>query len=290
MPSRMTTKKAKDALLMRVGTRVRALRQNSNITVREFSQRAALSPRFINQLETGEGNISIARLASVAEALGKSLSDLLPPNENDRSLRAESWRILAQASDEDWQALHQWLEKRQGKKPTRQFIALIGIRGAGKSTVGPLLAKRLKTDFVELDKWVEAAAGMPLGEIFTTHGESYYQRLDREALAKLFATSGGCVFAPGGSVVTDTESWKLIKQRCLTIWLHATPQEFLKRMTRAGETRLTQNPTVMTDMKALLARREPLYAESTVTIKTTGKTPSVVAASIFETISKTGKK
>ena len=258
--------------------------------MREFSQRARLSPRFINQLETGEGNISIARLASVAEALGQSLPDLLPPDEQDRSLRAQTWRLLSQCSDEDWQALHQWLEKRQGNQPARQFIALIGIRGAGKSTVGPLLAKRLKTEFVELDRWVEKAAGMPLGEIFTTHGESYYQRLDREALVKLFATSGGCVFAPGGSVVTDAESWSLIKQHCLTIWLHATPQEFLKRMTRAGETRLTQNPTVMTDMKALLARREPLYAESRLTIKTTGKTPSAVAVSLFESIAKIGKK
>ena len=287
--TKQNSQKSKDALLLGIGARVRTLRQKIKLNVREFSQRADLSPRFINQLETGEGNISIARLASVAEALGTSLPDLLPPETRDHSLRAQTWRLLSQGSEEDWQALHQWLENRQGNQPTRQFIALIGIRGAGKSTVGPLLAKRLKTDFVELDKWVEEAAGMSLGEIFTTHGESYYQQLDRKALAKLFATSGGCVFAPGGSIVTDTESWNLIKQRCITIWLHATPQEFLRRMTNAGETRLTQNPTVMTDMKALLARREPLYAESKITIKTTGKTPAVVAASIFEAITESGK-
>ena len=146
----MTKQKAKDILLNGVGTRVRTLRQRNNLTVREFSQRARLSPRFINQLETGEGNISIARLASVAEALGQSLPDLLPPDEQDRSLRAQTWRLLSQCSDEDWQALHQWLEKRQGNQPARQFIALIGIRGAGKSTVGPLLAKRLKMKRLEL--------------------------------------------------------------------------------------------------------------------------------------------
>lgn len=286
----MQKQKAKNLLLAGVGARVRALRQSRNLTVREFSARAELSPRFINQLESGTGNISIARLASVAEALGKSLADLIPPDDRDRSLQARTWRLLSQCSEEDWQALHQWLEARQGNQPTRQFIALIGIRGAGKSTIGPLLAKRLKTEFIELDKWVEEAAGMPLGEIFTTHGESYYQRLDRGALAKLFATSGGCVFAPGGSVVADTESWNLIKERCLTIWLHATPQEFVQRMKHARETRLMQNPTVMADLKALLARREPLYAESEVTIKTTGKTPAVIAASIFAAITKAGKK
>lgn len=286
----MTKQKDKNSLLIGVGARVRAVRQSIHLTVREFSRRADLSPRFINQLEIGEGNISISRLASVAEALGKSLPELLPPDEKDRSLRAQIWRLLNQCSDEDCQALHLWLEQRLGNQSQRQFVALIGIRGAGKSTVGPLLAKKLKTEFIELDKWVEKAAGMPLGEIFTTHGESYYQRLDREALAKLFTTSGGCVFAPGGSIVTDAESWSLIKERCTTIWLHATPQEFLKRMTRAGETRLTQNPTVMADMKALLARREPLYAESKVMIKTTSKTPATVAAAIFDAITKNGKK
>ena len=286
----MTKQKGKNSLLIGVGSRVRAVRQSIHLTVREFSRRADLSPRFINQLEIGEGNISISRLASVAEALGKTLPELLPPDEKDQSLRAQIWRFLNQCSDEECEALHQWLEQRLGNQSQRQFIALIGIRGAGKSTVGPLLAKKLKTEFIELDKWVEKAAGMPLGEIFSTHGESYYQRLDRESLAKLFTTSGGCVFAPGGSIVTDTESWSLIKERCTTIWLHATPQEFLKRMTRAGETRLTQNPTVMADMKALLARREPLYAESKIMIKTTGKTPAVVAGAIFDAITKNGKK
>ena len=180
--------------------------------------------------------------------------------------------------------MHDWLEQRKGPQPDRQFVALIGLRGAGKSTVGPLLARRLKTEFIELDHWVEEAAGMSLAEIFTTHGEPYFQRLEREALSRLFATSAGCIFAPGGSIVNDSESWDLIKQRCATIWLHATPREFLKRMVKAGETRLTQRPTVMTDMKALLARREPLYAESDLQIKTTGRTAAAVAATIIKAL------
>ena len=112
---------------------------------------------------------------------------------------------------------------RNGHGATPRYIALIGILNAGKSTIGPLLSRQLKTDFVELDHEIEEAAGMPLADLFATHGEDI-TALEHEALARLFATSRGGVFAPGGSVVTDPESWNLVKQRCFTIWLHATPK------------------------------------------------------------------
>lgn len=283
-PKAPQASKPKDLLLTGVGQRVRALRQEHTLTVNELAARAALSQRFINQIEAGEANISIAKLAQVATALGRALPDLLGPSHHDHSLRARTWHMLNQCNDEDWRALHEWLAQRQGAASPALFVALIGLRGAGKSTVGPLLAKRLKTEFIELDQMVEEAAGLSLAEIFTTHGEQYFQKLEREALQKMLATSTGCVFAPGGSVVSDAASWSLIKKRCVTVWLHATPKEFMQRMLKAGETRLTSRPTVMTDMKALLARREPLYAESEITIKTTGKSPSAVTSAIFKAL------
>jgi XRE family transcriptional regulator, aerobic/anaerobic benzoate catabolism transcriptional regulator len=286
----MKTQSAKDSLLMGVGRRVRALRQERGWTVNELAARAALSPRFVNQIEAGEANISIARLERVAAALSRALPDLLGPPEQDQTLRARAWRMLEQCGDEDWRALHDWLALRLRIAAPALFVALIGLRGAGKSTVGPLLAKRLKTEFIELDHWVEEAAGLSLAEVFTTHGEPYFQKLEREALEKLFATSPGCVFAPGGSVVGDATSWTLIKERCVTVWLHATPREFMRRMLQAGETRLTSRPTVMTDMKALLARREPLYAESEITIRTTGKTPTAVTTAILKAMPANGKR
>jgi XRE family aerobic/anaerobic benzoate catabolism transcriptional regulator len=282
----MNKRDEKNSLLSGIGARVRAMRLGSGLTVREFAERAALSPRFINQLEAGEGNISIARLARVADGLGRSLPELIPPPEDDGSLRSRTWRLLSECSDEDWQELHQWLENRRGNLTKPSFIALIGLRGAGKSTVGAMLARRLKKRFVELDQWVEEAAGMPLGEIFATHGEGYYRRLEREALARLFATAsatGGCIFAPGGSVVTDAESWELIKRRCFTVWLHATPAEFMNRMRRQGDTRPMQGrPAAMAELKALLQRREPLYAESQLIIKTTGKSPAEITTQIIQ--------
>jgi len=267
--------------LAAVGARVRALRMGAGLTVKDFAEQAALSSRFVNQLEAGAANISIGGLARVAAALGHSVSELIPPVSDDHSLPAEIWRLLSDRSAEDLQDLLQWLEQRKGRESGRTFIALIGLRGAGKSTVGPLLAKRLKTEFVELDKWVEEAAGMSLGEIFATHGEAYYRALQRESVLRLFDRSVGCVAVPGGSVVTDEETWELIKRRCFTIWLQATPEEFMRRMRRQGDTRPMQGrPSAMDELKALLARREPLYAESHLVIRTTHKSPRQVVMQI----------
>jgi len=276
--------KEKEALLARLGARVRALRLEADLTVSAFAECASLSPRFINQLEAGTGNISVARLAQVAAALGRALPELLPPPETDHGLRAEVWRSLTGCDDGDLHELRQWLAERNGRPALPRYIALIGILNAGKSTIGPLLARQLKTDFVELDHEIEEAAGMPLADLFATHGEGYYRTLEHEALARLFTTSRGGVLAPGGSVVTDPESWNLVKQRCFTIWLHATPDELMKRTKRKGNPRLLSRPSVMTDLKSLLARREPLYAESQLTIKTTGKTPAKIAQEILNAI------
>ncbi|HEV8483003.1 MAG TPA: shikimate kinase [Blastocatellia bacterium] len=282
----MGHEQVRDLLLDAIGRRVRALRLEAGMTVRDFAESAELSPRFAHQLEAGEGNISIAGLARVAAALGCSLPELIPPASDDHSLRADVWRLLSDSSGDDLEDLQQWLEQRKGGEPKARFIALIGLRGAGKSTIGRLLARRLKTEFVELDRLVEEAADMSLGEVFATHGEGYYRRLERESIRQLIGRSGGCVLAPGGSVVSDPESWELVRRRCFTVWLHATPAEFMKRMRRQGDLRPMQGrPSAMDELKALLARREPLYAESRLKIRTTNKTPAAVVALIAKALS-----
>ncbi len=270
----------KDLLLSSIGTRVRALRFEAGLTVKDFAKRAALSSRFVHQLEGGAANISIAGLTRVATALGRSVHELIPPDSNDDSLAAEIRRLRGDSSSDDLDDLRQWLESRKGRKARPRFVALIGLRGAGKSTIGPMLAKRLKSEFVELDKRVEEAAGMSLGEIFATHGEAYYRKLERESILELFA-HGGCVLAPGGSVVVDVESWELIKRRCFTVWLHATPNEYMRRMRNQGDTRPMQGrPSAMNELRALLARREPLYAESHLVVRTTHKSPRQLVTQI----------
>ena len=281
----MNDEPKKALLLAAVGARTRALRLEAGLTVKEFARRAALSPRFVNQLEAGGGNISIAGLARVAAALGHSTHELIPPVGGDHSLPAEIWRLVSDSSSDDLHDLQQWLATRRGSKSRPHFFALIGLRGAGKSTVGPMLARRLKTEFVEVDKLVEKAAGMSLGEIFATHGEAYYLELERESILRLFAGSHGCVLVPGGSVVTDAETWELIKRRCFTVWLHATPEEFMKRMRRQGDLRPMQGrPSAMDELKTLLARREVLYAESDLKIRTTNQSPAAVIGQIVKAI------
>jgi len=270
----------KDLLLSALGTRVRALRSQAGLTVKDFAKRAELSPRFVNQLEGGSANISILGLARVATALGRTVHELIPPDSNDNSLSAEIWRLRNDSSSDDLDDLRQWLETRKGRNARPHYIALIGLRGAGKSTIGPMLARRLKSEFVEIDKRVEEAAGMSLGEIFATHGETYYRKLERESILSVFQ-NGGCVLAAGGSVVVDVESWELIKRRCFTVWLHATPNEFMKRMRRQGDTRPMQGrPSAMDELRALLARREPLYAESHLVVRTTHQSPGQVVTQI----------
>ena len=277
-------------MLAAMGAHIRALRLAAGLSVKEFARRAALSPRFINQLEAGTGNVSIAGLARVAEALGRSTHEMIPPLEDDHSLAAEIWRLQSECSSDELRQLQRWLETLRGNKSRPCFLALIGLRGAGKSTIGPTLARRLKTEFVEIDKLVEKAAGMSLAEIFTTHGEAYYRELERESIERLFAGSQGCVVVPGGSVVTDPETWGLIKRRCFTVWLHATPEEFMKRMRRQGDLRPMQGrPSAMDELKALLSRREPLYAESELKIRTTNKSPAAVIDQIVKAVgTKTG--
>ncbi len=281
----MNHESGKASFLRAVGARTRALRLQADLTVNEFARRAELSPRFVNQLEAGTGNISIAGLARVATALGRSAHELIPPVNDDHSLAAEIWRLVSDSTSDELDELRQLLERRKDGKSRPRFLALIGLRGAGKSTVGPALARGLKTEFVELDKLVEQAAGMSLAEIFATHGEAYYRELERESIVRLFAASQGCVLVPGGSVVTDPDTWGLIKRRCFTVWLHATPEEFMKRMRRLGDLRPMQGrPSAMEELKALLARREPLYDESDLKVKTTNKSPATVIRQVIKAV------
>jgi XRE family aerobic/anaerobic benzoate catabolism transcriptional regulator len=272
------------SLLAGLGKRVRNCRIASGLTVAEFAQRASLSPRFVNQLEAGRGNISIANLAMAALALNRSLHELIPPDATGRSLQAQVWSSLSRLNNGELHELQQWLDKRQGGAPAARLIALVGVRLAGKSTIGRLLAKKLKTEHLELDRLIEEAAGMPVGEIFAVHGEAHYRWLERQELEKVFATSQGCVLEPGGSIVTDRDSWERIKQRCFTVWVESTPAEFIGRLRVAHDMQATENRTLgLTGLKTLLKRRNPLYAECQFKVKAVGE-PSDAVAQIMKAL------
>jgi len=148
-------------------------------------------------------------------------------------------------------------------------VALLGVRGAGKSTIGRRLAEELGLPFVELDAWVEEAAGLALAEIFAVHGEAYYRRLEREMLQRFLATTQGAVLATGGSLVSDPETYALLRAGATTVWLRASAEDHWRRVVEQGDRRpMAHNPNAMAELRALLAARAPLYAQADVVIDT----------------------
>lgn len=231
-----------------VGAAVRTQRERKGWSRRELAGASGVSERFLAQLETGDGNISLRRFAEVAHALGTTPAALLAPAE-------------APAAD----------------KP----IALLGVRGAGKSAVGAALARKLGMRFVEVDQEIEHAAGLPLADIFTLHGEAYYRRVEREVLTRLLADPNPMVLATGGSIVNDPTNYALLLRRAHTVWLQARPEDHWNRVVAQGDQRpMAENPHAFEELKALLAARQKLYARAERTIDTSDRTLKQVVAEL----------
>lgn len=233
--------------LSTVGGAVRAHRERRGWSRRELSTHSGVSERFLAQLETGAGNISLMRFAEVAHALGTTPS------------------VLLAAADSPG-----------ADKP----VALLGVRGAGKSAVGEALARKLGVAFVELDQLIEEAAGLPLGEVFALHGEAYYRRVEREVLTRVLATPAPMVLATGGSIVNDPTNFALLRARCRTVWLRATAEDHWNRVVAQGDQRpMAENPHAFSELRALMTAREKLYARAEQTVETSGRrVPQVVSA------------
>jgi XRE family aerobic/anaerobic benzoate catabolism transcriptional regulator len=226
----------RDSLLGRVGARVRATRERLELSRRALSERSGVSERFLAQLEGGDGNISLARFADVAAALGTTPAELLDG--------------LAPA-------------------PRRPAVALLGVRGAGKSTIGARLGERLAIPFVEVDQQIEQRAGLRLGELFELHGEAYYRKVERAVLRALLGRVRPMVLATGGSIVSDADAFGYLRARCRTVWLKARPADHWDRVVQQGDRRpMGKNPQAFAELEALLARRAALYAGAHHTVDT----------------------
>lgn len=241
-------------LLRDLGAAVRARRTELGLTMRVLAKNADVSERFLVQLESGEGNISVSRLEDVAEALGTTGAELL--GSASRSVKASP--------------------------AAPPIIALVGLRGAGKSSIGAAVAERLGIPFVELDELIVREAQMTLSTIFEIHGEQYYRGIERQVLRRLLSSGKPMVIATGGSIVTDAESWGLLRSRARTIWLKATPHDHWSRVVAQGDVRpMKDRPRAMNELQALLTRRKPLYEMAERVVDTAGRPAEAVVESVI---------
>ena len=222
--------------LIQLGERVRAWRAAHATTRKALAAASGVSERFLAQLESGQGNISVLRLRALAQAMSVPLESLVR------------------------------------EAPKRERIALIGLRGAGKSTLGAKLAEALKAPFVELDKEVEKDAGAALGEVFAMYGQEAFRRFERRALERVLAQHERAVIAVGGSLVTDPASYELLLGRCRCVWLKTSPEEHMSRVIAQGDMRpFRGRSAALGEIRKLLDDREQLYARAGATIDTSGK-------------------
>jgi XRE family transcriptional regulator, aerobic/anaerobic benzoate catabolism transcriptional regulator len=224
------------AMLQELGLRVRELRRRKRMTREKLADRSGLSVRFLADIESGKANISLTRLADLALALKVPLALLIP-----EAHRAEGGRAT---------------------------IALVGLRGAGKTTIGKKLASRLRRQFVELDELIEKVAGLTLQNIFEVHGEEYYRRLEYDVLVDFLSQKRSVVLATGGGLVSREETYTLLRQHCITFWLRAQPEDHWNRVVKQDPRPVTNYPNAFSQLQMLLQRREPLYGQADFIIDT----------------------
>jgi XRE family aerobic/anaerobic benzoate catabolism transcriptional regulator len=260
-----------------LGERVREMRARRGMTRKILAHDSGVSERYLAQLESGQGNISILLLRQIAQALDTPLQalvldgpeppvDLVHTTEFLRRLPAteliEARRLLV----EHFGGVD--LAARRGR------IALVGLRGAGKSTLGAMLADRLEAPFLELDRLIEQESGVSLSVIFDLYGQSGFRRLERRVLDQVIERYPRFVLATGGSLVSEPATFERLLTMCFTVWLRATPEEHMQRVIAQGDMRpMADSREAMSDLRRILNVREPLYRKADATIDTGGSLP-----------------
>ena len=266
-----------DIYLRRLGERVRMLRNQRGMTRKALAQHARVSERYLAQLEAGLGNGSIVLLRRIARAIGLPVTQLVHEGA-DPPLELVLMTQFLERLPPDMLAEARKLVIRQfgtpSDDPHRRRIALIGLRGGGKSTLGALLAEHMDVPFIELDREVERRAGATLSEIFDMFGQETFRRAEREALEDVLKRHDRFVLATGGSIVTEPGTLEVLLSSCFTVWIRAEPHEHMKRVMAQGDMRPMANSSrAMDDLISILNSREPLYARADATLTTTGRSP-----------------
>lgn len=282
LSSQRPAKRSSEEFLLRLGSRVRDLRNRRGMTRKILAQESDVSERHLAQLETGEGNISILLLRRIASVLGVSLEELFAPNTQ-----------LAQQSSSEKQAVLRLMERlpshrleEAAARLMRDFgpeqdlrlarVALIGLRGAGKSTLGSKLAAERNVPFIELDHEIEKDTGMPLAEIFSLYGQSGYRAIEKRTLERVLRAHDRAVISVGGGIVSEKETYDYLLGHCYTIWLKAQPEEHMSRVIAQGDFRaMAGSDRAMEDLRGILESREPLYRKADTIVDTSNESVDV---------------
>ena len=256
-----------------LGKRVRQFRSLRGMTRKSLAKDADVSERHLAQLEAGEGNISIVLLRRIATALNVSLFEIFAPDVNEPAEKKMIQRFLERLPSNRLEEVVFRLmsEFNPEEKLRRKRIALIGLRGAGKSTLGPKLAAELHVPFIELDREIEIDTGMPVGEIFSMYGQSGYRSIEKRTLFRVLSEQEAAVISVGGGVVSEKETFEHLLSHCYTIWIKAQPEEYMSRAVAQGDLRaMAGNDRAMEDLRRILEARVPLYRQADMELDTSG--------------------
>jgi XRE family aerobic/anaerobic benzoate catabolism transcriptional regulator len=275
------------AFLVAMGRHVRDVRERRGMARKVLAQSAGVSERYLAQLEAGEGNASVLLLRGVARALGMSVTELLEPRGNSVEQRLIR-RFLDRLPEHRLEDVVFRLMREFGHEEAarKKRIALIGLRGAGKTTLGAALANDRRVPFVELDREIEREAGISLSEVFLLYGQAGYRRIERRCLERTLETYPEMVMSVGGGIVSEPETFNLLLQNCLTVWVKAAPDEHMARVVAQGDFRPMQgHAEAMQDLTKILEAREPLYRKADATLDTTGERPEQSLRKLREAVS-----
>ena len=274
----------RDPLLLSVGERVRTLRLRRGLTRKATAAAAGISERHLANLELGTGNASILILAQVAGALGCALAEVIGDSTTASPEGLLIRSLLAGRSEAELRQVRQMLSALfgQGRDPARiGRVALVGLRGAGKSTLGIMLSHSMDLPFIELSREIERIAGCGLAEIHSLVGSAGYRRLEREALDAVLAAHPRFVLATPGGLVSEPSTFGQVLDRCFTVWLRATPEDHMDRVVAQGDFRpMAASRAAMDDLKRILAGREAFYAKADLAFDTSGRSLEQAASEL----------
>jgi XRE family aerobic/anaerobic benzoate catabolism transcriptional regulator len=269
------SQKADEIFLSSIAQSVRAARSRRGMTRKHLADEADVSERLLAPLEMSEGNISVVLLRRITNALNISFAELFTYEKAPQPEKRSIQNLLSRLPEDRLAEVARKLLREFGEDVKLRWsrLALIGLRGAGKSTLGARIAKDFRAPFVELDSEIEKDAGIPLAEIFSLYGQSGYRRIERRTMERVLQEHERVIISVGGGVVSEKENYEYLLKNCFTIWIKAQPDEHMARVIAQGDFRaMADNDEAMEDLRRILEARESFYERADGTVDTSGET------------------